>query len=104
MKKQKYKRRPCIRFGSFRIRYLQEPYIDRFYVIDFAGDGHNLPEEIGKIPRNMVERFGKKPFWFVYLNSTSKIGHSTVASKDENRLDNFLDRCREYDEYLDRTE
>jgi hypothetical protein len=82
---------------SFRIRYRQVLYVNRFFFVDIAyPKGHYLREHSNKWRKEYmkIKKFPESiPMYYAF-------GFLTLIS-ERRRLDCFVEKVREYDNYLD---
>lgn len=95
-KRFKYQRPPTAKFGNFTLKYHQEPYEDRYFLVIDNG----MPKrEIMRLPYHYIINFdtgsfNMKPFWFISIENNGEF----------DKINNFIDRCIKYNEYLDKSE
>jgi len=89
-------RAPTIRFGRYRIRYRQVPYVDRYFFVDI------LRSPSGK--RWSKDEIRIRGFHRLYDIAVCKLFWFVVLETDHKRLDDFMEKVKLYDDYLDKSE
>lgn len=90
---------PTIRFGEYRIRYRQVPYVERFFFVDIL-DRFGKWVEFSRI----ISFQGKHdvPLWhpFGFLQSAFMCNNN-FTPRTYKRLVAFMNKVKQYDDYLD---
>lgn len=96
-------RPPTIIFGRYRIRYREIPNMNclhRFFLVDIKRDNGQWDNEFIKI--DDFHRTYDMHFRYVFgfLQSEFVIGYN-LTGKTYTRLESFMDKVSQYDDYLD---
>lgn len=86
-------RPPTFTYKNFQIRYRQEPYKDRFFHVLLKSHPETLVpyREMYRFSQLHWRAYGAQMFWF-------------VEEQDRKKLDAFLQKCDDYDTWMNETD
>lgn len=93
-------RAPTIKIRNFRIRYRQIPYVERFFFVDIRRKDYGCPSKL-VWDKNFMKIVAFHEKFQTHECPLRWVFGFVVLLSEQNRLNKFMDKVKEYDNYLD---